>query len=98
MLLLLCNTSVMFVYANFDSTQVQYLSRTNFPNIVSLIALLVIVNSLAIILTQLSLPYLLRCLTPKFKILLGVFYCISAVFCFFANDSELWRNCRYSYI
>ncbi|EMX6285279.1 MFS transporter [Providencia rettgeri] len=82
MLLLLCNILVMFVYANFDSTLVQYLSRADLPNIVSLIALLVIVNSLTIILTQLPLLHLLRYLTPKFKILLGVFFIALAQFIF----------------
>ncbi|MGS0630425.1 hypothetical protein, partial [Photorhabdus asymbiotica] len=48
-MLLLCNVLVMFVYANFDSTLVQYLSRSNINNVTNFIALLVIVNSLTII-------------------------------------------------
>lgn len=74
MFLLLCSILVMFVYANFDSTLVQYLARADLPNIVRLIALLVIVNSLTIILTQLPLLYLLRYLKPRFKILLGILF------------------------
>ncbi|QXX85165.1 MFS transporter (plasmid) [Providencia sp. R33] len=92
MLLLLCNILVMFVYANFDSTLVQYLSRTDLPNVVSLIALLVIVNSLTIILTQLPLLHLLRRLTPRSKILLGIFFIALAqlIFAFSPLDTAYY--------
>ncbi len=71
-ILLLCNVLVMFVYANFDSTLVQYLSRSNINNVTSFIALLVIVNSLTIITLQMPILFLLRNFTPRIKILIGI--------------------------
>ncbi len=71
-MLLLCNILVMFVYANFDSTLVQYLSRSNINNVTNLIALLVIVNSLTIITLQIPTLVLLRNFTPRIKILIGI--------------------------
>ncbi|MCT8351758.1 MFS transporter [Photorhabdus kayaii] len=72
MILLLCNVLVMFVYANFDSTLVQYLSRSNINNVTNFIALLVIVNSLTIITLQIPTLVLLRNFTPRIKILIGI--------------------------
>ncbi len=72
MILLLCNVLVMFVYANFDSTLVQYLSRSNINNVTNFIALLVIVNSLTIITFQIPTLFLLRNFTPRIKILIGI--------------------------
>ncbi len=71
-ILLLCNVLVMFVYANFDSTLVQYLSRSNINNVTNFIALLVIVNSLTIITFQIPTLFLLRNFTPRIKILIGI--------------------------
>ncbi len=71
-ILLLCNVLVMFVYANFDSTLVQYLSRSNINNVTNFIALLVIVNSLTIITLQIPTLILLRNFTPRIKILIGI--------------------------
>ncbi|TNH45064.1 MFS transporter [Photorhabdus luminescens] len=71
-MLLLCNVLVMFVYANFDSTLVQYLSRSNINNVTNFIALLVIVNSLTIITLQIPTLVLLRNFTPRIKILIGI--------------------------
>lgn len=71
-ILLLCNVLVMFVYANFDSTLVQYLSRSNINNVTNFIALLVIVNSLTIITLQIPILVLLRKFTPRIKILIGI--------------------------
>ncbi|ERT12227.1 MFS transporter [Photorhabdus temperata] len=71
-ILLLCNVLVMFVYANFDSTLVQYLSRSNINNVTNFIALLVIVNSLTIITLQIPTLVLLRNFAPRIKILIGI--------------------------
>ncbi len=71
-ILLLCNVLVMFVYANFDSTLVQYLSRSNINNVTNFIALLVIVNSLTIITLQIPILVLLRKFIPRIKILIGI--------------------------
>ena len=51
-LLLLCNMLAALIYATFDSTLVQYLTRSGLPDVVNSIALLVTINALTIVVAQ----------------------------------------------
>ncbi|MDC9581608.1 MFS transporter [Xenorhabdus sp. PR6a] len=59
-LLLISNMLAALVYASFDSTLVQYLTRSNIPDVVSLIAKLVTINALTIIIAQFPLLRVLQ--------------------------------------
>lgn len=55
-LLLLCNMLAALIYATFDSTLVQYLTRSGLPDVVNSIALLVTINALTIVVAQFPPP------------------------------------------
>lgn len=72
MILVFCCVLVMFVYGNFESTMVQYISRSGVDNAVGMVATLVMVNSVTIIFCQLPLLHLLRRYTPSIRIVIGM--------------------------
>lgn len=72
MILLFCCLLVTFVFANFDSTMVQYLSRSGIDDAVGLVAMLVMVNSVTVVVCQIPLLRLLRPYSPNVRIVIGI--------------------------
>ena len=71
-LLLLCNMLAALVYASFDSTLVQYLTRSNVPDVMSLIASLIAVNAVTIIVAQFPLLRLLQRFSTGSRLMAGL--------------------------
>jgi MFS family permease len=72
LILLLSNILVALVYASFDSTLVQYLTRSGVPHLVLLISTLVTVNAVTVVIGQFPVLKLLERFTPHRRILIGV--------------------------
>lgn len=81
-LLLLCNTLAALVYANFDSSLVQYLTRSGIPDVVHMIAVLVAINALTIVLAQFPLLHLLQRYSSGGRLLIGMLLMLAAQFLF----------------
>ncbi|MDG3709093.1 MDR family MFS transporter [Pseudomonas aeruginosa] len=71
-LLLLCNMLAALIYATFDSTLVQYLTRSGLPDVVNSIALLVTINALTIVVAQFPLLRLLENTGTGGRLVLGM--------------------------
>ena len=71
-LLLLCNMLAALIYASFDSSLIQYLTRSNISGIMSTIALLVTVNSLTIIVAQFPLLRVLQHHSITVRLMFGI--------------------------
>lgn len=71
-LLLLCNMLAALIYATFDSTLVQYLTRSGLPDVVNSIALLVTINALTIVVAQFPLLRLLENTGTGGRLMLGM--------------------------
>ncbi|MDC9605575.1 MDR family MFS transporter [Xenorhabdus griffiniae] len=71
-LLMLCNMLAALVYASFDSTLVQYLTRSHVPNVMSLIATLIAINALTIIISQFPLLRLLQRYSTGVRLITGL--------------------------
>ena len=66
--LILANVICMFVYAQMDSSLIQYLTRSEVPNLLELISSLIFTNALIIISTQ----FLLLKLMAKYSIVMRI--------------------------
>ena len=72
LLVIVANILINFIYAHADSSLIQYLTRANFPELVSLIAALGILNSLVIVTCQFPLLRLLSGWPVVKRIYLGI--------------------------
>ncbi|WP_413730135.1 MFS transporter [Sodalis sp. RH22] len=89
---LFCNTTLMIIYATFDSSLIQYLARSKINNLNDVIALLVIINSLTVIFLQLPVFYIIRNIVPSKRILLGILLITIAQLAFgYANVHIKWQ-------
>ena len=70
--LILANIICMFVYAQMDTTLIQYLTRANVPELLSLISTLIFVNAMIIITLQFPLLKLMAKLTITTRIQMGL--------------------------
>ncbi|AJK48186.1 MDR family MFS transporter [Burkholderia plantarii] len=78
LMLLLSNIAMAFVYANFDSTLVQYLTRSHAPQLMAMISTLVAVNAATVIFGQFPILRLMESLPPRQRIVIGVLLmCVS---------------------
>ncbi|CDH25850.1 Putative major facilitator superfamily (MFS) transporter (fragment) [Xenorhabdus bovienii str. kraussei Becker Underwood] len=71
-MLMFCNMLAAFVYASFDSTLVQYLTRSDVPNVMLLIATLIAINALTIIIAQFPLLHLLQRYSTGVRLMTGL--------------------------
>ncbi|WP_099125996.1 MDR family MFS transporter [Xenorhabdus stockiae] len=71
-LLMFCNMLAALVYASFDSTLVQYLTRSHVPHVMSLIATLIAINALTIIIAQFPLLHLLQRYSTGIRLMIGL--------------------------
>jgi MFS family permease len=69
---ILANVLITFVYAQGDTSLIQYLTRANAPDLVSLISLMIITNSLTIVCFQFPLLKLMENMMVKHRIYVGV--------------------------
>jgi MFS family permease len=72
LLLLLSNVAMAFVYANFDSSLVQYLTRSHAPQLLTMISTLVAVNAATVIFGQFPILRMMEPLPPRQRIVIGV--------------------------
>jgi MFS family permease len=72
LLLLLSNVAMAFVYANFDSSLVQYLTRSHAPQLMTMISTLVAVNAATVIFGQFPILRMMESLPPRQRIVIGV--------------------------
>ncbi|MEN3031641.1 MFS transporter [Chromobacterium amazonense] len=72
LLLLLSNVAMAFVYANFDSSLVQYLTRSRAPQLMTMISTLVAVNAATVIFGQFPILRMMEPLRPRQRIVIGV--------------------------
>lgn len=70
--LILANVICMFVYAQMDTTLIQYLTRAEVPELLSLISTLIFVNAIIIITLQFPLLKLMARLTITQRIQIGL--------------------------
>jgi len=89
---LFCNIMLMVIYSTFDSSLIQYLTRSKIANLTDVIALLVIINSLTVIFLQLPVFYIIRNITPSKRILVGISLISVAQLAFgYADMREIWQ-------
>ncbi len=88
--LILANIICMFVYAQMDSTLIQYLTRESVPKLLELISMMIFVNAMIIISTQFLLLKLMSsiALTSRIQIGLGLLF-VSQIW-FSANPVTLF--------
>ncbi|MCU4528177.1 MFS transporter [Acinetobacter pittii] len=80
MKLLIINALLLIVYANFDSTLVQYITRYNNINPVETISYIFITNALVVIFAQFLMLRLLNAYSLRTRLFLGVFViCVSQI-------------------
>ena len=72
LLLLMSNIVMAFVYANFDSTLVQYLTRSRVPRLLTVIGTIVAVNAATVIVGQFPILKMMERLVPRQRIVTGV--------------------------
>lgn len=71
-LLMLCNTLAAFVYASFDSTLPQYLARSEVQDPVTLLVILITLNSLIVVFTQFPILRLLEGYSTRCRLFWGM--------------------------
>jgi MFS family permease len=71
-LLLLSNLLAALIYATFDSTLVQYLTRSGLPDVIHTIALLVTINAVTIVVAQFPLLRLLEPVSTRGRLMGGL--------------------------
>ncbi|WP_200286696.1 MFS transporter [Pantoea ananatis] len=81
-LLTICYTLAAFVYASFDTTLPQYLARFTMYQTISLLVILISLNSLMVIFFQFPLMHLLQPLTIKKRLQLGMVFLLTSQFFF----------------
>ncbi|EAV3944761.1 MFS transporter [Salmonella enterica] len=89
-LLLICNMFAALVYASFDSTLVQYLTRSGVANVLMVIAMLVMINCLTIIVAQFPLLRLLQRFSTGSRLLFGLFLMLLAQLLFAFSPAHLF--------
>ncbi|MFT4927873.1 MAG: MFS family permease [Phenylobacterium sp.] len=72
LVLIIANILIMFIYAQGDTSLIQYLTRANAPDLVSLIASMIILNSVVIVTCQFPLLKLLENFPVKQRIYIGI--------------------------
>lgn len=72
LVLIVANILMMFIYAQGDSSLIQYLTRANAPDLISLISSMIILNSVVIVCFQFPLLKLLEHLAVKQRIYIGI--------------------------
>ncbi|MGC4241444.1 MAG: MFS transporter [Herbaspirillum sp.] len=72
LILLLSNTATVFVYAHFNSTLIQFMTRSGAPDLMTRISILVTINAITVIFGQFPLMRLLERFEPISRIILGV--------------------------
>lgn len=78
--LILANMLCMFIYGQMDSSLIQYLTRADAPQLVTLISSMIFTNAMVIILSQFLLLKLLAKLTLVHRIQLGLMLlCLSQI-------------------
>lgn len=77
-LLTICYTLAAFVYASFDTTLPQYLARFTIYQSVSLLVILISLNSLMVIFFQFPLMHLLQPLSIKKRLQLGMIFMLTS--------------------
>lgn len=70
--LLLCNLLVALVYANFDSSMVQYLTREGIPDVLKTVASLIAINAMTILIAQFPVLRYLQPFLPRTRIIMGM--------------------------
>lgn len=77
-ILLLCNMLAALVYANFDSTLVQYLTRSGVPSVMVLIATLIAINTLTIVVMQFPLLRIFQRFSNRTRLVAGLLLMLHA--------------------
>jgi len=71
-LLLICNLLAALVYANFDSSMVQYLTRSKIPDVIQTVAWLITINALIILVFQFPLLKVLQSTETNTRTFIGM--------------------------
>lgn len=85
LLVMIANILINFVYAHGSSSLIQYLTRAEFPQLVSLISAMVVLNSVVIVTCQFPLLHLMQHWPVMRRIHLGIFILALAQLCFAFN-------------
>lgn len=72
MVVIFANVLALFIYAQMDSSLVQYLTRVEAPNLVALISSLILVNAVTVILLQFPLLTLMSGMPANQRIVIGL--------------------------
>lgn len=88
--LILANVICMFVYAQMDSSLVQYLTRAEVPNLLELISSLIFTNALIIISTQFLLLKLMAKYSIVMRIQMGLVLLLVSQFWMALNPVDLY--------
>ena len=89
--LIIANIICMFVYAQMDSTLIQYLTRAQIPELMTLISSMIFVNALVIICLQFALLKIMAGLSLPNRIQIGlVLLAISQVWMAFNPVNAFW--------
>ena len=91
-LLMLCNTLAAFVYASFDSTLPQYLARSEVQDPVTLLVILITLNSLIVVFIQFPLLSLLEDYSTRCRLFWGMALMLTSQLVFAGSPVTLfWR-------
>jgi MFS family permease len=69
---MLANMLILFIYAQGDSSLIQYLTRAEIPELVTLISSIIVLNSLVIVIFQFPLLKLMENIDIKNRIYIGI--------------------------
>lgn len=72
LVVIVANVLTLFIYAQMDSSLVQYLTRAQAPALVELISAMILVNALTIVLLQFPLLQLMRGIDANGRIVIGL--------------------------
>ncbi|WP_116365795.1 MDR family MFS transporter [Parahaliea mediterranea] len=72
LVVILANVLALFIYAQMDSSLVQYLTRAEAPNLVALISSLILVNAVTVIVLQFPLLSLMSGMPTNQRIVIGL--------------------------
>jgi MFS family permease len=72
LLLTLANILIAFIYAQLESSLIQYLTRANAPELITLIASMIVLNATTIVLLQFPLLKLMENMTVKSRCQIGI--------------------------
>ncbi|PAJ72872.1 MFS transporter [Pseudoalteromonas sp. NBT06-2] len=72
LLVMLANMLILFIYAQGDSSLIQYLTRAEIPELITLISVIIVMNSCVIVIFQFPLLKLMENIEIKRRIYIGI--------------------------